>query len=82
MKRKVKIHPLPKGAPRPLTEFTASVVGGAIRDFLNAHGDQLNLGPSDRGMLLGSIRKRIINKLLDEEGREIFLKHLSENEEK
>lgn len=66
MKGKVRIHPMPKGAPAAMVEYVASVVAGGIKQTLKAHGAELSA--NTRGMLLGSIRKRVVNQLCCEEG--------------
>lgn len=63
---KVRLHPLPAGAPQPLSEFLSAVVGGATRSALMAHTN--GLSKQQLGSLVGSIRKRIVNQLVCAEG--------------
>ena len=68
MKRKVKLHPIPPGVPAPLVELIGAVVAGAVKMAFNAHLQ--NLSKSERGMLVGSIRKRVVNGLVCAESLE------------
>lgn len=65
MKRKVRLHPLPAGAPATLAEVIGSAVAGAVRQALDAHTP---LPKDKRGALVGSIRKRAVNQLVCAEG--------------
>jgi len=65
-KGKVRLHPLPEGASASLASFIGAVTAGAVKDCLNQHFDRL---PKDqRGLLTGSIRKRVVNQLTCAEG--------------
>lgn len=62
MKRKVKLHPLPQGAPAPLAEFIGNAVAGAVKSALGAHCKSMSR--NTKGMLVGSIRKRAVNQIV------------------
>ena len=64
---KLKIHPLPDGANEQLAAVIIPLIDGGIRNFLNAHGDKYDR--QMRGLLKGSLRKRILNQMLSEESR-------------
>lgn len=67
MSGKVRLHPIPKGAPVAMVEYVAAVVAGGIEQTLVAHGQHLSR--QMRGMLKGSICKRVVNQLCCTEGR-------------
>ncbi len=68
MKRTVRLHPIPSGAPVALAEFIGAAVAGATRTALAAHCK--SMPKRDVGMLVGSIRKRAVNQLVCAEGLE------------
>lgn len=68
MKRKVRLHPLPEGAPAPLVDFIGAAVAGAVRSGFDAHAE--SIPNRERGSLVGSIRKRAVNQILCAEGLE------------
>ena len=61
-----RIHPLPVGTNRALVDVFGSAVAGAVRSALDAHAPEMS--NHQKGMLVGSIRKRAINQLLSDEG--------------
>ena len=65
-KRKVRLHPLPRGANRELADVLARAVAGAVRDALNQQCP--GMSAQEIGMLVGSIRKRAVNDLVSREG--------------
>ena len=50
----------------PLASVIGAAVAGAVRDCLNAHF--MRMSRHDRGLLVGSIRKRAVNQLVCPEG--------------
>ena len=72
---KVRLHPLPEGAPPPLAALIGAAVAGGIRDCLHAH--PLPLSKAQRGNLIGSSRKRAVNQLVCAEGRSRLREALS-----
>lgn len=64
---RLRIHPLKEGSNAALAEVLVPLIDGSIESFLHAHGKKL---PRDvRGLLKGSLRKRILNQMLAEEDR-------------
>lgn len=63
---KVRLHPLPEGASLPLASIIGAAVAGAIRNCLNAH--PLSLTNAQKGLIIGSSRKRAVNQLVCAEG--------------
>jgi len=64
----VRLHPLPEGADPQLAQFVGQAVDGALKSFLSAH--PMVLSNQERGLLLGSARKRIVNQLCCEQSVE------------
>lgn len=76
-KGKVRLHPIPEGAPPLLAAYIGGVVAGAIKDCVKQH--PLPISNRQLGLLVGSTRKRAVNQLVCEEGRH-NLKTLMEEE--
>ena len=66
--RRVRLHPLPEGASGDLAYVIGSAVAGGLRSFLSAH--EIHLSKSQKGMLIGSTRKRVVNQLVCREGEQ------------
>lgn len=65
-KREVRLFPLPIGSNPALVDLIGRAVAGAVKSALTAHVP--NLSASECGMLVGSIRKRVVNQLVCREG--------------
>ena len=63
---KVRLHPLPEGASASLASVIGAAVAGAVRDCTNQHFARMSR--ADRGLLIGSVRKRAVNQLVCDEG--------------
>ena len=63
----VRLHPLPGGCSPGLADIIGKAVAGAVMSAFDAH---LDLPRAKRGALVGSIRKRAVNQLCCDEGRE------------
>jgi hypothetical protein len=66
-KMKLKIHPLKEGFNRDLAEVLVPLINGGIDSFLHAHGSKYS--KELKGLLKGSLRKRVLNQILAEEPR-------------